>query len=168
MTATQRQTKFYVVGGPVQPNRDCYVLRESDMVMFSRLNDGDYCHVLAPAQTGKTSLMAHTANRLRETGVLVATVDLANISSRDMSDDVGRWYYSVAYRICRELRIRSDMQGWWQERSGLTNMHRLREFFLDVVLANTEERVVIFHRPYRSRARPQIRACAVDRDSRLL
>ncbi|MBT8442026.1 MAG: AAA-like domain-containing protein, partial [Gammaproteobacteria bacterium] len=144
MTAAQRNSQYYVVGGPVQPNRDCYVLRESDMTFYTRLSDGQYCHVLAPPNTGKTSLMAHTANQLRADGVLVATVDLGNISSRDMADDIGRWYYSVAYRICRELRIRSDMQTWWQERSGLTNMHRLREFFLDVVLATTEERIVIF------------------------
>ncbi len=144
MTTAQRNSKYYVVGGPVQPNRDCYVLRESDMTLYARLSDGEYCHVLAPPNTGKTSLMAHTANQLRADGVLVATVDLGNISSRDMTNDVGRWYYSVAYRICRELRIRSDMQTWWQERSGLTNMHRLREFFLDVVLATTEERIVIF------------------------
>ncbi|MFW2403715.1 MAG: AAA-like domain-containing protein, partial [Gammaproteobacteria bacterium] len=144
MTAAQRNSQYYVVGGPVQPSRDCYVLRESDMTLYTRLSDGQYCHVLAPPNTGKTSLMAHAANQLRADGVLVATVDLGNISSRDMADDVGRWYYSVAYRICRELRIRSDMQTWWQERSGLTNMHRLREFFLDVVLATTEERIVIF------------------------
>lgn len=144
MTAAQSNSKYYVVGGPVQANRDCYVLRESDMTLYTRLAEGDYCHVLAPPNTGKTSLMARTANRMRADGARVATVDLGNISSRDMSDDVGRWYYSVAYRICRELRIRSDMQTWWQERAGLTNMHRLREFFLDVVLAETEERVVIF------------------------
>ena len=66
--------------------------------------------VVGHVNTGKTSLMARTANQLRADGVLVATVDLGNISSRDMADDVGRWYYSVAYRICRELRIRSDIR----------------------------------------------------------
>ncbi|MFQ5634381.1 MAG: AAA-like domain-containing protein [Gammaproteobacteria bacterium] len=144
MTATQRNSKYYVVGGPVQASRNCYVLRESDMTLYTRLSEGEYSHVLAPPRTGKTSLMAHTANRMRADGARVATVDLANISSRDMSADVGRWYYSFAYRICRELRIRSDMLAWWQERSGLTNVHRLREFFVDVVLAETEERVVVF------------------------
>jgi WD40 repeat protein len=144
MTTGQRNSKFYVVGGPVQPDRACYILRDSDASLYARLSERDYCHVLAPNHAGKTSLMAHVAKRLRASGVRVATIDLADISSRDVADDVGRWYYSLAYRIVRELRIRSDMQAWWQERSGLTNMQRLREFFLEVVLADTDEPVVIF------------------------
>jgi hypothetical protein len=168
MTAKQRNSKYFVVGGPVEPDRDCYVLRDADTRFYTRLLEDDYCYVLAPVQTGKTSLMAHTARRLGSDGIRVAIVDLAQISGRDTADDVGRWYYSIAYRIIRELRIRSDMQTWWQERSGLTNMQRLREFFLEVVLENTEERVVIFFdrieaivgRPFARELLHAIRACS--------
>jgi len=144
MTSEKRNSKFYVVGGPVQPGRECCILRDSDMQLYARLSEGDYCYVLAPAHEGKTTLMANTATRMRAEGARVATVDLAQISSRDIKDDVGRWYYSFAYRIVRELRIRSDLQTWWQERSGLTIMQRLREFFLEVVIADADEPVVIF------------------------
>ncbi len=144
MTSEKRNSQFFVVGGPVQPGRDCCVTRDSDMQLYARLIEGDYCYVLAPGHEGKTTLMAQTASRMRSEGIRVATVDLAQISSRDMQDDIGRWYYSFAYRIVRELRIRSDLQTWWQERSGLTIMQRLREFFLEVVLADADEPVVIF------------------------
>jgi WD40 repeat protein len=144
MSSDKRNSKFYVVGGPVQPGRESCILRDSDMQLYARLTEGDYCHVLAPSHEGKTTLMAQTAGRMRAEGIRVATIDLAQISSRDLKDDVGRWYYSFAYRIVRELRIRSDLQTWWQERSGLTIMQRLREFFLEVVLADTDEPVVIF------------------------
>jgi WD40 repeat protein len=171
MTAKQRNSKYFVVGGPVEPGRDCYIVRDADARIYTRLLEDDYCHVLASAHMGKTSLMAHTAKRLRDDGVRVATVDLAQISGRDSADDVGRWYYSIAYRIIRELRIRSDMQMWWQERSGLTNMQRLREFFLEVVLENTEERVVIFidridavvGRPFARDLLAAVRACSDSR-----
>ena len=167
MTTAKRNTKYYVVGGPVPPDHACYILRDADTSFYVRLSDGEYCHVLAPDNMGKTSLMAHTAARLRGDGIRVATIDLAQISGRDTADDVGRWYYSIAYRIIRELRIRSDMQTWWQERSGLTNMQRLREFFLDVVLANTEEPLVIFidrieaviGRPFARELLTAVRAC---------
>ncbi len=144
MDTEKRNSKYYVVGGPVQPDRPCYVIRDADARLYSRLSDGEYCHVLASRHSGKTSLMARTANRLREDGVQVAILDLAQVGGRDDSTDVGRWYYSIAYRIVRELRIRSEMQEWWQERSGLSNLQRLREFFLEVVLAGTEGPVVIF------------------------
>ena len=132
-----------MVGGPVKSDSACYIRRETDAMLYARLIEGDYCHVLASSHIGKTSLMASTASRLRADGISVAIVDLAQISGRDMTEDIGRWYYGFAYRIVRELRIRSDVQTWWQDRSDLTNMQRLREFFLDVVLESTEERIVI-------------------------
>ncbi len=144
MTVVQSDRSFYIVGGPVQRERPCYVARSADELLYARLRAGEYCHVLAPPHAGKTSLMAAVAGRLRAEGVRVATVDLAEIGSRDAGDDIGRWYYSVAYRIVRELRIRTELHTWWQDHIGLTNMQRLRAFFLEVVLESTEGPVVIF------------------------
>ncbi|HJP04542.1 MAG TPA: AAA-like domain-containing protein [Gammaproteobacteria bacterium] len=139
-----RDAKFYVVGGPVQPGRDCYLHRNADAELMQRLEEGEYCHVLAQRQTGKTSLAASTARKLRATGTLVALVDLIQASGEDPSENAGRWYYSIAYRIVRELRIRADVQQWWKERGGLTNLQRMREFFLEVVLQETDKPVAIF------------------------
>jgi WD40 repeat protein len=144
MTVRPRDPKFYVVGGAVQPDRDCYRARNADAELFRRVSDGDYCHVLAERQAGKTSLAASTARRLRASGVLVALVDLTQASGEDPSENAGRWYYSIAYRIVRELRIKADVQNWWKERSGLTNLQRLREFFLEIVLEETSQPVAIF------------------------
>ena len=138
-----RDPRYYVVGGPVQPGRDCYQHRNADAELFRRISDGEYCHVLAQRQTGKTSLAASTALKLRERGTLVAMVDLTQISSEDPSENVGRWYYSIAYRIVRELRIRADVQSWWKERGGLTNLQRMREFFTEIVLQETTQPIAI-------------------------
>lgn len=143
-TAADQTRKFFVIHGPVQPDQPCYVAREADALLEGRLREGDYCHVLAPPQTGKTSLVAQAARRLLGAGVRVAILDLVDIGSRHVADDPPRWYYSLAYRVVRELRIRSDMNAWWQERSGLTVMQRLRDFFLELVLAEVRQPVVIF------------------------
>ena len=129
MISNPRDPKFYVVGGPVQPGRDCYLQRNADAELFRRLSDAEYCHVLAQRQTGKTSLAAATAWKLRSSSKLVALVDLTQTSEEDPSENAGRWYYSIAYRIMRDLRIKADLQTWWVERGGLTNLQRLREFF---------------------------------------
>ena len=114
-----------MVGGPVQPGRACYLQRNADAELYQRLSDGDYCHVLVQRQTGKTSLIASTAARLRKRGALVAIVDLTQTSGEEVSDNAGRWYYSIAYRIVRDLRIRTDIQAWWKDRGGLTPRPRL-------------------------------------------
>jgi hypothetical protein len=128
----------------VQSSRDCYLQRTADAELYRRLSEGEYCAVLAHRQTGKTSLAAATAWKLRSSGYQIAVVDLTQTSEEDPSENAGRWYYSIAYRIVRDLRIKFDIQGWWAERGGLTNLQRLREFFQEVVLGETSEPVVIF------------------------
>ncbi|MEE4184704.1 MAG: AAA-like domain-containing protein, partial [Gammaproteobacteria bacterium] len=136
--------RFYVVGGAVQPERDCYISRSADAELLRLLADGEYCYVLAQRQMGKSSLVAATAARLRALEVGVAVVDLTQASAEDPTENAGRWYYSIAYRICRDLRLRADLQTWWAERGGLTNLQRLREFFQEIVLDGTERPVTVF------------------------
>ncbi len=140
----QRDPKFYAVGGAIQPGRECYLQRMADAELYRRVTEGEYCHVLAQPQAGKTSLVASTAARLRSQEIGVAVVDLDRISKEDLSENAGRWYYSIVYRIARDLRIKADLQNWWAERGGLTNLQRLREFFQEIVLQETDQPVVIF------------------------
>lgn len=134
----------FTVGGPLQPDLPSYVFRAADRELRARLREREFCHVLAPPQVGKTSLMAQTAFRLRADGCEIATLDLGEISGHGVAEDVGRWYYSFAYRVVRELRLRTSLTGWWQERAPLTIRQRLRDFFLEVVLAGSRRPVVIF------------------------
>ncbi|MEJ2258605.1 MAG: AAA-like domain-containing protein, partial [Woeseiaceae bacterium] len=71
-------------------------------------------------------------------------LDLAQIGIRDGGTDAGRWYYNVAYRLMRQLRIRFDLQSWWHDRSMLSNRQRLLEFYSEIVLQSVSERIVIF------------------------
>ena len=75
---------------------------------------------------------------------MVAVIDLAQIFERDSGADAGRWYYSIAYRLLRQLRLKTDLQAWWQDKSFLSNRQRLVEFYVEVILQNISERVVVF------------------------
>ncbi len=136
--------EFYVVGGPLQPDRQCYVRRPADDELYEHLLRGECCYVLAPRQSGKSSLMAQTASRLRAERRLAAVVDLSQIGSREHPDDSGRWYYGIAYRIVRELKLKIDLQIWWQDKDNLTTLQRLTEFFNEIVLDNTSAPVTVF------------------------
>ncbi len=135
---------FYVVGGPVQPRRSCYLERAADGQLVDHLVAGHYCHVLAPPQTGKSSLVARSARALRQRDYLTAVVDLSQSVGRGRDAEAGRWYYGIAYRIVRELKIAVDLQHWWQEKKPLPALQRLNEFFWEVVLSGTRSPVVIF------------------------
>ncbi len=136
--------EFFSVGTPLHAVRAGYVRRRADEVLYETLVSGRYAHVIAPSRTGKTSLIAATSARLENNGFKVAILDLEQISLRDGGSDAGRWYYSVAYRLLRQLRIRVDLQSWWQDKSILSNRQRLVEFYSEVLLQNVSDRIVVF------------------------
>ena len=144
LRAGRRAADFFVAGGPVGPDRACYVRRDTDRQLLGRLAAGDYCHVIAPRFSGKSSLVARAASELREQGALAAIVDLSQLGSRDGSTEVGRWYYGLAYRVVRDLRLKLDLQAWWRERMPLSPAQRLGEFFWEIVLGATRAPVTIF------------------------
>jgi hypothetical protein len=139
-----QSTEYFVVGGPVQPDRSCYVERNADNALLASIVDQQFTYILSPRASGKSSLMARAIRRLRQEGQLAAVVDLTQIGSRGDQEDAGRWYYSIAYRILRELRLKVDLQTWWQDKSALFSEQRLVEFFWEIILANTTEPVTVF------------------------
>jgi len=136
--------EFFSVGTPLHAVRAGYVRRVADDVLYETIRSGRYAHVIAPDRSGKSSLIAATAARLENNGYKVAVLDFEQIGARDAGDDAGRWNYSVAYRLLRQLRIRADLQSWWQDKSILQNRQRLLEFYSEIILQNVQERVVIF------------------------
>ena len=142
--ATDRTGEFFNVGAPLHAVRPGYVKRPADDLLFNTLLAGNYAHVIAPDRTGKTSLIAATTARLQNNGFKVAVLDLQQISERDGGSDAGRWYYSVAYRLSRQLRLKTDLQTWWHDHSILSNRQRLVEFYAQHILQNIQERIVVF------------------------
>lgn len=136
--------EFFSVGTPLHAVRAGYIRRAADDVLYETVVAGRYAHVLAPDRSGKSSLVAAAMARLENHGFKVAVLDLEQIGVREAGDDPGRWNYSVAYRLLRQLRIRVDLQSWWQDKAILNNQQRLVEFYSEIILQNVQERVVVF------------------------
>ncbi len=143
-TQTDATGEFFTVGAPLHAVRAGYVRRKADDLLYDAVVAGQFAHVLAPDRTGKSSLIAATAARLENNDCKVAILDLAQIGVRDGGSDPGRWYYNVAYRLLRQLRIRYDLQSWWQDKSILSNRQRLVEFYSEIILQFVPERIVVF------------------------
>lgn len=141
---TSATGEYFSVGTPLHAVRAGYIRRRADDQLFETVRAGNYAHVLAPERSGKSSLIAATAARLEAVGRKIAILDLEQIGDRDGGADAGRWYYSVAYRLLRQLRIRYDLQSWWHDKSFLGNRQRLFEFYSEVVLQHVEGNIVVF------------------------
>ena len=135
------QTGFFQVGGTLSEDSRSYVERPADTDLISALSRGEFCLVLAPRQTGKSSLMVHAVTRLRKNGTHSAIVDFQSFVSET---DIDQWFASVIYHVDRFLCLKTDSRKWWQENRALSPTQRFTAFLEDVVLRELDGNVVLF------------------------
>ncbi len=133
--------KFFQTGGTLEADAPSYIERQADRDLREALEEDEICLVLAPRQTGKSSLMIRTANELRKRGIRSGIVDLQQLGSRDNMDN---WFRDVVYQIQRSLSLTTDAVKWWAENVGIGPTLRFMTFLEDIVLVEIPDKVVIF------------------------
>ena len=102
MARVVQSGQYFVVGGPVQPDRPCYIERAADRALRQAIDDRQFGYVLGPRASGKSSLMARSIRALRQEGQLVAVVDLTPHLSRHyakVQEELARRRASLAGRV---------------------------------------------------------------------
>ncbi len=132
---------FFQVGGTLADDALSYVERPADSELLAALERGELCLVLAPRQTGKSSLMVHARVRLLERGTKGGIVDLQPLGSQTQAE---QWFGDVTYQIERSLKLDTDTLEWGEQHRRLGPTQRFMTFLEDVVLDEVEGRVVIF------------------------
>ncbi len=131
----------FIVGRALPPDSPTYVKRSADDELFQLALAGQFSYVLAPRQMGKSSLMIHTAQRLRTEGVSTALLYLSGSGARVSAE---QWYLALIIRLKLQLKLSIDPDKWWAKQTSGDPVRRFTDFLHDVVLAEIKAPVVIF------------------------
>ncbi|WFP51965.1 SUMF1/EgtB/PvdO family nonheme iron enzyme [Methylomonas sp. EFPC3] len=141
---TLTKNGFYQAGGTLKADVPSYIERRADQELYDSLLASEFCYVLTPRQMGKSSLMTHTAARLRKEGHHVAVVDLSGVGGDANSITADQWYYSLCHRLNKELKLNFSLSDWWQQQTLLSPLQRLMNFFEEGILSSLAGRVFLF------------------------
>ena len=136
----------YCIGGTLPADSSTYVKREADERFYQALNNGEYCYVLNSRQTGKSSLMVRTMERLRTKGFACIAIDLTEFGT-DISKE--QWYRAVIECLVNELKDQDinlddfDLETWCKRHKFRSPMQQLNHFIEDKLVTQTKK-IVIF------------------------
>jgi ABC-type branched-subunit amino acid transport system substrate-binding protein len=136
------ETNFYQVGGDLKFQHPSYISRQSDLELYQAIQNGDFCYVLNCRQMGKSSLAVQVFHRLKLAGYACCFISLSDIGSNNVTVD--SWYFTLAHKIARKLRIDLDFEGWWQQQQLLSPIGKFSQFIEEILLAKIDRDIVIF------------------------
>lgn len=139
-TQTAKPT-FYITGGTLRRDAECYVEREADRELYEKLTQGQFCYVLTSRQMGKSSLMVRTAMRLREEGANVAVLDLTAIGQNVTPE---QWYGGLLSQMAQQFDLEDELIEFWQRHLSLGPLQRWLQTIRQAVLPRRAGAVVMF------------------------
>ncbi len=140
MNNIRTTSQFFTVGGTLSLDA-AYVVRPTDELLLRATLSGEYCNILTPRQTGKSSLMVRTADRLQGKGARTAVIDLTDIGTELDADE---WYLGLITRLKQQLGLAIDERAWWDAHTQQSAVQRFSDFLRDILLEEIAAPVVVF------------------------
>src|SRR4030065_600773 len=134
--------EYFVAGGALWREAPSYIVRPADEELFRLTLAGGYCDVLAARQMGKSSLMVRTANRLQESGVRTAILDISTLGGGISTPEA--WFFGFLDELAVQLVLDEDVDAWWEAHANHSPVQRFSNFLRDVVLGNMQGPITIF------------------------
>src|SRR5918993_724006 len=133
---------FFVAGGTLWREAPSYIRRPADEELFRLARAGEYCNVLAARQMGKSSLMVQTADRLHESGVRTAILDISTLGGGISTADA--WFFGFLDELSVQLGLQEDINDWWEAHTNHNPVQRFSNFLRAVLLPAIPGSIVVF------------------------
>ena len=132
---------FYITGGTLQRDAECYVKRQADIDLLEKLREGKFCYVLTSRQMGKSSLMVRAATTLRSEKITVIVLDLTAIGQNLTPE---QWYDGLLNQVSEQLGLEDELDDFWFDNKQLGPLQRWMTTLTKIVLDYRKGQIVIF------------------------
>jgi AAA-like domain len=139
--SSEKKHAIYTTGGTVQAGGGFYLSRRADDELFNLCRQSAFAYVLTARQTGKSSLMVRTADRLAKENIRSVIIDLTQIGGQVTP---AQWYLGLIAIIEGQMALGVDAAAWWEVNAHLGPTQRMTKFFEEVLLKKVAEPVVVF------------------------
>ena len=150
MTLNMDSHFYQVEGGALPLDAPTYVSRSADEQLYqfciSEQITGRVCSVLAPRQTGKSSLMVRTAHRLILEGFHCVQINLQVLGEVDSEEAL---LLNLLILICQSLdtldnSLKSKLNSHWTNDSKVQSTLKFKLFLTQNILSKVEKKLIIF------------------------
>lgn len=128
--------KYYHVGGNLNLDDPSYIERQADRNLYQKLEAGNFCYVFNSRQMGKSSLRVRVKKNLETAGFRCVVISLDKFGTKGFTEE--QWYNSLIKNIAHEFHLQTEPL------LDLTPLDRLSSFFENKLLAEIEQKIVIF------------------------
>ncbi|MBP0016938.1 MAG: AAA-like domain-containing protein [Cyanobacteria bacterium SBLK] len=139
------ETYRYHIGGSLPKDSPSYVVRKADDEFYQALKAGEFCSVLTPRQTGKSSLRVRIMEQLTAEGFACSVIDLSGSGIEGI--DVEKWYAGMIRYLVKDFELDNifNWRAWWRDsREELSPLQRFIVFVEDTLLKNIDRKIIIF------------------------
>ncbi|NER97286.1 MAG: hypothetical protein F6J86_26145, partial [Symploca sp. SIO1B1] len=143
MTTAPNPGYQYQVGASLPANSPNYIRRQADTDLYKALKAGEFCYVLNARQTGKSSLMVQTMERLKSDRINCVVIYIATLGSPDTKQE--QWYAGIIDTLVDKLNLSDqvNVEEWLKEHKHLSPGAKFSEFIEQILLTKLSQNTVV-------------------------